>query len=115
MQELKALILSDTPGGEVPIVAPTILGKPYPLTAGFALGGDFTMIDFQAGSDEDAAIRHIAIPQPCIEVVGALRNAKAMRRLPYFMVGPVVPGAAHSMTGEPVLFGTLCFIRALLS
>ncbi|MER9815114.1 hypothetical protein [Mesorhizobium sp. M0129] len=110
MSEFQSLMMSDLPGGEAPIIAPTIVGKPYPLTAEFSLGGDFSMIDFRAGDDEDGSMRHIAIPQSCLEISSALRNAASLRRMAYFMVGPLVPGAAHSVTGEPVLFGTLRFI-----
>ncbi|RWO05070.1 MAG: hypothetical protein EOS08_33080 [Mesorhizobium sp.] len=111
MAEFHALILADLDGGEAPIIAPTIIGAPYPLTAAFPIAGDFSMIDFRAGADEDGRSRHVTIPQSCAELAGALRDAKILHRQIYFMVGPAVPGVVHSVTGEPVLFGRLCFLR----
>ncbi|AZO32431.1 hypothetical protein [Mesorhizobium sp. M1B.F.Ca.ET.045.04.1.1] len=72
MQELKSVILSDMPGGEMPILAPTILGKPYPLTADFAhrLGVS------KRARNLDTGLRYRDVPNGGI-FAGILRVSKA--------------------------------------
>lgn len=111
MIEICALLLPEKEDCEAPILSPAIIGDPYELTAPFSFPGDISVIDFRAGEDEDNRVRHIAVPQSCVEIENTLRDAQVLKRRIYFMVGRVIPGITHSGTGESVLFGRLCVMR----
>ena len=107
----ETILLPTHEDGETPIIAPVIVGEPNELKAPFSISGDNSMIDFRAGDDEDGRVRHIAFPHSVAEVARILRDARILKRRIYFMVGPMVPGVVHTMSGEPVLFGRLCVMR----